>query len=211
MRCTDDGRDRAILERYNSGVLMQEIADEFGLSVRGVRYVLNQMGVETNRPKGKKRVEKKPPREAVAEIPGSTWRPVNGYEGLYEVSDKGQVRSLPRKDNKGAFHKGRILRERNTPRGYKTVMLSRNGIEKQYTVHAIVASAFLGERNSGMEVNHKDANKENNSVENLEWVTRVENIKHSVANGLNLSENVIKKHIERELQKKIGGAHNADG
>lgn len=200
MRYKNEERDRHILEMYTNGVLMQEIADTFGLSVRGVRYVLNQMGVVTNRPKGKKQVKKKPPREAVEEIPGSTWKPVNGYEGLYEVSDKGQVRSIPRKDNKGAFHKGRILRERNTPRGYKTVMLSKKGVEKQYTIHSIVAIAFLGERNLGMEGNHKDANKDNNSVDNLEWVTRMENVKHSVANGLNLSENVIKKHIERERE-----------
>lgn len=205
MPCKNEERNRGILEMYTNGVLMREIADTFGLTEKGVRYVLNRMGVVTNRPKGKKRVAKKPPREAVAEIPGSTWKPIKEYEGLYEVSDKGQVRSLPRKDNKGAIHKGRVLRTRNTRNsgdGYWAVMLSKDGIEKQITVHRLVASAFCSNPENKSDINHRDGNKKNNEASNLEWVTKSENVRHAYDTGLNPKGQGVRKRRKK---------HNADG
>ena len=176
-----------MIEMYKKGVSTEMIAKEVSLSVRGVRYVLNQLGVKM-RPTGRPKTKiDKPKREAVEEITNSTWKPIKGYEGLYEVSDKGQVRSLDRINHRGTKYKGRILRNRNTPNGYYAVMLSKNGIEKIYTVHRLVATTFIPNPENKEEINHKDGNKKKNILENLEWVTRSENVKHAYKTGLNPS------------------------
>lgn len=101
------------------------------------------------------------------------WRPVSGYEGLYEVSNQGRVRS---------FHKSirnpevpRILAPGNV-RGYRQVCLRKNGENASGLVHRLVALAFVGHPPTpDHQVNHKDFNKANNVPENLEWVTQAEN------------------------------------
>ena len=93
------------------------------------------------------------------------WKDIVGYEGLYQVSDKGRVRSLK-------FGKERILRSRRDGCGYLQVILCKNGEMKTFRIHRIVAQAFILNPNNLPEVNHKDENKINNSVENLEWCDR---------------------------------------
>lgn len=105
------------------------------------------------------------------------WKDIKGYEGLYEVSNFGNVRSLDRvirsKHNGTMLRKGRIL----TPfyeekKGYYQVSLSKDGKNKKHRVHRLVASAFLDNPHNYTDVNHKDEVKTNNNVDNLEWCTR---------------------------------------
>ena len=112
---------------------------------------------------------------------GREWRPVKGYEGLYEVSDEGDVRSLDKRDRRGHFHKGRMLKKVPIGSGYTASCLCVDGkVDKAYN-HRLVAEAFIPNPDGKPEVNHKDGDKKNNVVENLEWVTHSENGKHSFA------------------------------
>lgn len=108
------------------------------------------------------------------------WKPVVGYEGWYEVSSLGRVRSLSHYlDCNGRyqkFHQGKILKQQANVRWrYMSVYLSKNGIRNRIPVHRIVASAFLPNPNNLSDVNHKDENKQNNRVDNLEWCDRLYN------------------------------------
>ena len=93
------------------------------------------------------------------------WCPVKNYESLYEVSDQGRVKSLK-------FGKERILKQGRMPNGYLLVCLYNNGEKKSCKVHRLVAQTFIPNPDNLPEVNHKDENKENNSVQNLEWCDR---------------------------------------
>lgn len=101
------------------------------------------------------------------------WKDIKDYEGLYQVSNLGNVRSLDkeiiRKNNfKSIKIKGRILKQQNCG-GYKVVPLCKNGKECQKKIHRLVAEAFIENPNNLPIINHKDENKSNNVVENLEW------------------------------------------
>ena len=101
------------------------------------------------------------------------WKPVVGYEGLYEVSDQGGIRRiLP----SGKTRELKLWQSAN----YYTVCLSNKCQRKTKAVHRLVADAFLVKPEKAEEVNHKDGNKLNNKVENLEWVTQRENMIHSI-------------------------------
>ena len=105
------------------------------------------------------------------------WKAIVNYEGLYEVSNLGRVRSL----NYKRTGKIKVLRPRPSKLGYLDIRLSKNGKVKPFKVHRLVAYAFIPNDNpiEKTQVNHKDFNRQNNSVENLEWVSHKENIKHS--------------------------------
>lgn len=100
------------------------------------------------------------------------WRPVVGYEGLYEVSNTGQVRSLDRYDINGRFLRGKTLKLLECTNGYLMIKLHKNGIIKNILVHRLVAEAFIPVVEGLSEVNHKDEDKKNNSVDNLEWCSK---------------------------------------
>ena len=99
------------------------------------------------------------------------WCPIKGYESIYEVSDKGRVKSVK-------FGKERILKPRRTPQGYLLVCLCKNGEIKQCLVHRLIAQTFIPNPDNLPQVNHKDEDKENNSVQNLEWCDRKYNINY---------------------------------
>lgn len=102
------------------------------------------------------------------------WKDVAGYEGLYQVSNLGRVKSLGRiaSNGKGAYVvKSRILLTYLDFGKYQCVKLSRNGKAKQHKVHRLVAEAFISNPNKLPCVNHKDENRQNNNVNNLEWCT----------------------------------------
>ena len=107
------------------------------------------------------------------------WKDVVGYEGYYQVSNMGNVRSVdryvPHKNFGQKFCKGGLMATHITNSGYVSVNLCKNNRYKSYDIHRLVALAFIGFCGSKMEVNHKDENKQNNAVENLEWVTREQN------------------------------------
>lgn len=110
------------------------------------------------------------------EIMTTEWRPVKGYEGLYEVSNKGQVRSLPRTVpifTKGVrsktFRPGKVLHPQKTHLNYQQVVLSKDNKQRHKQVHRLVAEAFIPNPNNLPQVNHIDECPGNNRVENLEW------------------------------------------
>lgn len=111
-----------------------------------------------------------------------TWKDVVGYKGLYQVSNLGNVKSLSRVTNHGHKRQERILSLVNSS-GYKYIDLCECGIRKKEAVHRLVATAFIQNPNNKPEVNHKDLNRGNNFVGNLEWVTRSENSLHASKNG----------------------------
>lgn len=103
------------------------------------------------------------------------WRPVVGYEGIYEVSDQGRIRSLARLDTKGRRVNARILRLKTDPRGYQQVNLHRDRKMTAHRVHRIVLAAFVGPAPEGTEGCHYDGNPSNNRASNLRWDTRSAN------------------------------------
>jgi len=103
------------------------------------------------------------------------WRPVPGWEGLYEASDSGLIRSLDRITPRGARSKGRILKPGSNPKGYAIYVLCREAVRSAFTGHSLVASAFLGPRPDGMQIAHGDGVKTNNAVSNLRYATASEN------------------------------------
>lgn len=107
------------------------------------------------------------------------WRPVVGYEGLYEVSSLGNVFSVERIDSAGRKRGGFQLKQKTDRYGYKCVNLSKDGTTKSTTVHRLVAEAFIPNPDKKPEVNHKNEDKQDNSVKNLEWVTSKENQNHA--------------------------------
>lgn len=99
------------------------------------------------------------------------WRTVEGFEGYYEVSNLGRVRSVDRVDNMGHFQKGKLLVGGIDSYGYKKVGLCKNGKVKTITVHRLVAETFIPNPDNLPCINHKDEDKNNNTVWNLEWCT----------------------------------------
>ena len=113
------------------------------------------------------------------------WKNVEGYEGFYQVSNLGRIRSLDRYVNGNhitcdfQFVKGKMLKLKNNRSGYPTVMLRKNGTFKTVLVHRLVAKAFIPNPNNLPYINHKDENPTNSTVTNLEWCTPTYNLKYS--------------------------------
>ena len=101
------------------------------------------------------------------------WKSIPGYEGLYEISNIGNVRSL--------FRYKKTLKPHLTINGYQYVQLFKNKVGKNYYVHRLVAMAFIPKEEGKEIVNHKDENKINNCVENLEWTSHIENCRWGTA------------------------------
>lgn len=120
------------------------------------------------------------------------WMPVTGYEGKYEVSNEGRVRSL----NYRHTGKTKELKAGNV-RGYLNVVLCKNGKKKNYKVHRLVLEAFRGAIPAGMEINHLDEVKTNNWLSNLEPCTRKENNNFGTRN-----ERATKANINHPLKSK---------
>lgn len=117
------------------------------------------------------------------------WRPVVGYEDFYEVNNKGCVKSLPRKtwNGKGYYIRPvKIMSQHISQKGYRIVSLTKRDEEdKAVPVHRIVAMAFIPNPNNLPQVNHKDGNKQNNNVDNLEWCDNSYNQIHAYKHNLN--------------------------
>jgi hypothetical protein len=111
------------------------------------------------------------------------WRDIPGFEGKYQVSTLGNVRSIDRTVGSRVYS-GRILRPRLEKRGYLRLTLSSGSFRKTDSVHRLVAIAFIENPQNLPAVNHIDGNKTNNKLENLEWVTHSQNSNHAVDTGL---------------------------
>lgn len=121
------------------------------------------------------------------------WKDIEGFEGLYQVSNYGRVKGL----------KTNTILKPNEHTGYLRVQLSKNGKQTNHFIHRLVARTFIPNPENKPEVNHKDADKKNNHVENLEWVTSKENSRHAVQQGLikNGSELKNSKLVESDIPK----------
>ena len=111
------------------------------------------------------------------------WRAIPGYEGAYEVSSAGGVRSLARLDSLGRSRRARSLRPRLQANRRLTVALYMNGGRADFQVHSLVLLAFVGPRPSGMEGCHRNDDPSDNRIENIRWDTRSANCLDSVRNG----------------------------
>ena len=119
-------------------------------------------------------------------LPAECWRWIPGYEGLYQVSTRGRVRSVDRwvtckegsKTGSKRFLEGKILSPKRNKEGYLRVKLYRNGKLRRFAVHRMVAMAWIDNPMDKPEVNHLDEQKGNNDVYNLEWCSRKYNINY---------------------------------
>lgn len=131
------------------------------------------------------------------------WKDVPGYEGFYQVSNLGRVKSLDRTIRHARFgsvkRKGKELRQAVDRYGYMRVGIFNGNDKKIWSVHRLVATAFIPNPENKETVNHINGNKQDNRVENLEWNTQVENLKHSYATGLNGSKN----HMNQSGSKPV--------
>lgn len=107
------------------------------------------------------------------------WKDIKGFEGLYMVSNTGKIKSFTERSLRK--NKSGVILSPGLTRGYESVGLCKDGKRTSVTVHRIVAEAFLPNPNNYSEVNHKDENKANNSVENLEWCSRNYNMSYGTA------------------------------
>lgn len=103
------------------------------------------------------------------------WKDIKGYEGYYQISNLGNVKSLDRIDAIGRVVKGRLLKWKHNNRGYFTICLKKDGQARYFLVHRLVALTFIPNGDGLAQVNHKDENKSNNQVDNLEWCNNLYN------------------------------------
>lgn len=111
------------------------------------------------------------------------WKPVVGYEGLYEVSDQGRVRGLDRQDAIGRPKKGKILKPVSTNGYLYASFTNSEGKAKKFLVHRVVLSSFIGPCPEGKEVCHRDGRRNNNRLDNLKYGTKKENMEDAIEHG----------------------------
>lgn len=143
-----------------------------------------------------------------------TWKNIPGYENLYQVSNLGNVKSVDRivrqwngYNYSEKIYKGTILKQYDN-KGYKRVLLYKNGKVKNYFVHRLVAQVFIPNPQKLSQVNHKDENKINNNVENLEWCSSTYNINYGKRNAI-VSSKMIKRKLKDSTKKKLSISQNS--
>jgi hypothetical protein len=114
----------------------------------------------------------------VKDLLNEVWKDIPDYEDIYQVSNKGRIKSLARIVG-NCKRKDKIIIPKDNGTGYYKVNLYKNGKHKNYYVHKLVASVFINNESNKPCINHKDYNRKNNNVENLEWVTYKENNNYS--------------------------------
>lgn len=109
------------------------------------------------------------------------WKDIEGYEGIYQISNFGEVMRLMSYDSRHHLRNSKILKQRKNSEGYMIVGLHKNGKEKKFLVHRLVAQAFISNPKNYPEINHIDENKHNNFASNLEWCNREYNVNYGNA------------------------------
>lgn len=161
-------------------------------------------------------------------ISGEIWSDIQGYEGHYQVSNLGRIKSLDRTvlrtNNSPQPRKGKILKLTNSVKGYFQTQLCRGGKRKTKVLHRIIAETFLIRVKDHNEINHKNGIKNDNRIENLEWSTRSKNMKHAFHIGLisnkgknNANVKLTEKQVleirsleGKYLLREIGKMYNVD-
>ena len=147
------------------------------------------------------------------------WKDIKGYEGLYQVSNLGRIKSLEKFNKTNIFdesigytRKEKILKPyfRSNLKQYLVVCLYKNKKGKLFSVHRLVAENFIENKEKYKEVNHIDGNKTNNNVVNLEWCNRKQNSIHSVNNGLQKTMEVGQYDMNNNLIKIYFNARRAE-
>ena len=121
------------------------------------------------------------------------WKPIEGTDGRLEISSLGRIKSNLRD--------GRILKANPDPKGYMKVRVTLDRVKRCFKVHRLVAQAFIPNPDNLPQVNHKDGDKSNNTVDNLEWISNADNARHAIANGL--WDSVIKGSIAENERRKV--------
>lgn len=142
------------------------------------------------------------------------WKDIKGYEGIYQVSNLGRVRSLDliriELDGTKKLYKGKILKGVTQKSGYIAFDLYKHGRRKNIRGHVLVAKSFLSDMSDDFVVNHKDGNKTNNNIENLEWITFKENVRHAFKNRLNVKKGFDVLNLENGIfYESIGDAYRS--
>lgn len=135
------------------------------------------------------------------------WKPISGFEGLYEISSYGRVKSFK------VYPSGKILKPSPDSNGYLRLSLSKDGKKSDATVHRLVAEAFLPRIDGKTCVNHIDGDKANNQLDNLEWCTYRENAQHALMTGLynGISEEATMKGVRRSAKNRTRQVIRSDG
>jgi len=128
------------------------------------------------------------------------WKPIAGYEGLYEISNCGKIKSLH-------HNKERILKLNKHRDGHLLIKLCKNNIYKSFFVHRLVLEAFVGLCPLEMECRHLDGNPENNRLDNLKWGTRSENVKDSIKHNTRFQPNNINISFNGKTQSLMNWAN----
>lgn len=136
-----------------------EIANFFERKINGIHYAMRKYGLTRS--------------THIQNLENEIWKDIDGYEGYYQVSNYGRVKSLPRwiaySDGRCYFYDGVLLKQKHDHGGYCLVELTINSNLHTCKVHRLVAKAFIPNPNNFPEINHKDEDKTNNCVDNLEW------------------------------------------
>ena len=151
------------------------------------------------------------------------WRDIPGYEGIYQVSNLGRMKSMDRIDPLGRHRRERLKVPTPSQFGYLLVTVCKNAEAKRCSLHSLVMLAFVGERPHGYDINHINGDKTDNSVANLEYCSTSHNIAHSYANGFQVSikgerqhnaklnedtvREIRRRHENGEQQKTLAGEY----
>lgn len=131
------------------------------------------------------------------------WKDVKGFEGVYQISNKGRLKSFKK------YKEGYVLSNVNKKGDYLSVVLKYKDKIKYIRIHTLVAQAFIPNPLNKPEVNHKDGNKQNNRVENLEWVTRKENAAHARKHNPKIIKHM--KKYNQLIRPKMINQYTLDG
>ncbi|MGX8696911.1 MAG: HNH endonuclease [Prevotella sp.] len=133
------------------------------------------------------------------------WSSVIGYEGLYEVSNDGRVRTVRHKTNGHEIPPKELAINIYKSQRYARVRLYKKGKPKDHMVHRLVAEAFIPNPKNKPQVNHIDGNRKNNRADNLEWCTQAENNRHAIDNGLQDPSRMIEATKKKVMQLTRSG------
>lgn len=154
---------------------------------------------------------------SLEDLSNEIWKDIPGYEGFYQISNMGRVKGLERtivyKNNYVHKYESKVKKQKITEDGYLRVGLNKSNNQKWITVHRLVALAFIPNPNNKETVNHINENKKDNRVENLEWMTRIENQSYGTARERatkSKSKKVLQLTTNGELVKEWSSAVEAE-